>query len=219
VLVALALAVAGLVLVAAGRASGTAAAATGGQHAVARLGPGAGLRGFGGFRHGFGGAGGTLTAIGPSSLTVRGWGGQTATVATTSSTAYYRDTVKVARSDLKVGDQVAVNVVDPLAGSPTAGAVRIVLPSVAGTVSDVQDGSFTLTDRAGFRHVVHTGSATTYGKDGQSSNRAAVVTGGAAVRATGTVDANGSDFTATSVDGFTRSGPGRGFGPGGFRFR
>ena len=134
-------------------ASGTTAAALGpasGSGPALYGGRGMGLGG----RHGFGGAGGTLTAIDASSLTVRGRDGQTVKIATTSSTTYYRDTAKVNRTDLKVGDRVVVNLTDPQASSPTAGAVRIVLPSVVGTVSGVQADSFTLTDQIGFRHTI-----------------------------------------------------------------
>lgn len=154
-------------------------------------------------RFGFGFGGGTVTAIAPSSITVRGPFGRTTTVATNSSTAYYRDTTKVQRSDLKVGDRVVVNLTDPLASSPTAGAVRIVLPSVVGTVSNVQAGSFTLTDEVGFRHTINTASSTGYSKDGQSASRSAVVTNGGTVRVAGTIDANGTDMSASSVDAFT----------------
>jgi hypothetical protein len=168
-----------------------------------------------GGRHGFGGAGGTLTAIDASSLTVRGRDGQTVKIATTSSTTYYRDTAKVNRTDLKVGDRVVVNLTDPQASSPTAGAVRIVLPSVVGTVSGVQADSFTLTDQIGFRHTIRSSGSTSYAKDGQSSDRAAVVSNGAVVRATGTIDANGVDLTASRIDGFTpgQRGPGHHRGP------
>jgi Domain of unknown function (DUF5666) len=163
-------------------------------------GPGPGR--FGG-RFGFGFGGGTVTAIAPSSITVRGPFGRTTTIATNSSTAYYRDTTKVQRSDLKVGDRVVVNLTDPLASSPTAGAVRIVLPNVVGTVSNVQADSFTLTDEVGFRHTIKTASSTGYSKDGQSSSRSAVVTNGGTVRVAGTIDANGTDMSASSVDAFT----------------
>lgn len=207
----LAVAAVGLLAVGTGSASGT--TALGGNAATAGAGPafygGMGMGGDG--RHGFGGAGGTLTAIDGSSLTLRGRDGQTVKVATTSSTTYYRDTAKVDRSDLKVGDRVVVNLVDPRASSPTAGAVRVVLPSVVGTVSNVKGDSFTLTDQIGFRHTIRSSGSTAYGKDGQSADRAAVVTDGAVVRATGTIDANGVDLTASRLDGFT---PGQGPGPG-----
>jgi hypothetical protein len=217
--VALAVAAAGLVLLGVGRASGDpapaavrAAGPAGVPVAPGRLPGPPGLGGFGRglglgrFKHGRFGVG-TVTAINPSSLTVRDFGGRTTTVATNSSTTYYRDTTKVSRSDLKVGDRVAINVVDPQASSPTAGSVRIVLPSVVGTVSAVQGDSFTLTEPVGFRHVIRTTSSTAYRKDRQSSNRATVVTDGATVLVVGTIDANGTDVTATSVTGFTRRGP------------
>jgi hypothetical protein len=218
-LLVLAVVAAGLVLLGVGRASGgtpaaAALAAPAAPGPAVAPGPRAwpGPPGRGGFRRGFGRFGpgfgaGTLTAINPSSLTVRGPFGRTTTVATTASTAYYRDTTKVSRSDLKVGDRVVVNVVDPLASSPTAGAVRIVLPSVVGTVSGVQGDAFTLTEPVGFRHVVHTSSATAYARGGQSSNRSTVLANGAVVLVVGTIDANGSDVTATRVEAFPARRP------------
>lgn len=217
VLAALAVASIGLLLPGAGNASGTTGlAGTGGGSGPADYGPAMHLdRGQGGGgRLGSRGAGGTISAIDGSSLTVRGRDGQTVKIATTSATTYYRDTAKVSRSDLKVGDRVVVSLTDPQASSPTAGAVRVVLPSVVGTVSNLQGGdSFTLTDTIGFRHTIRSSGSTTYGKDGQSSDRAAVVTAGAVVRATGTIDANGVDLTASRIDGFT-PGQGGGRGPG-----
>jgi uncharacterized protein DUF5666 len=212
----LAAAAVGLLAVGTGSASGTTAPAVG-PAGAGGSGPALyGGRGMGrGGRHGFGGAGGTLTAIDASSLTVRGRDGQTVKITTTSSTTYHRDTAKVNRSDLKVGDRVVVNLTDPQASSPTAGAVRIVLPSVVGTVSGVQADSFTLTDQIGFRHTIRSSGSTAYAKDGQSSDRAAVVDNGAVVRATGTIDANGVDLTASRIDGFTpgQRGPGHQRGP------
>jgi uncharacterized protein DUF5666 len=212
----LAAAAVGLLAVGTGSASGTTAPAVG-PAGAGGSGPALyGGRGMGWGRHGLGGPGGTLTAIDASSLTVRGRDGQTVKITTTSSTTYYRDTAKVNRSALKVGDRVVVNLTDPQASSPTAGAVRIVLPSVVGTVSGVQADSFTLTDQIGFRHTIRSSGSTTYAKDGQSSDRAAVVGNGAVVRATGTIDANGVDLTASRIDGFTpgqRGGPGHQRGP------
>jgi hypothetical protein len=222
VLAALTVASIGLVLLGTGDASGTTGlAGNGGGSGPAAYAPAIhGDRGpVGGGRLGFFGAGGTISAIDGSSLTVRGRDGQTVKIATTSATTYYRDTAKVNRSDLKVGDRVVVNLTDPQASSPTAGSVRVVLPSVVGTVSNLDSDSFTLTDTIGFRHTIRSSGSTSYGKDGQSSNRAAVVTAGAVVRATGTIDANGVDLTASRIDGFTPGqgggrGPGHGRGPG-----
>jgi hypothetical protein len=193
---------------ASGNAGGTVAPAGGGYRGD--LGRG----GFGGGdHHGFRGPGGTITAIDGSSLTVRGRDGQTVKIATTADTTYYRDTAKVGRSDVKVGDRVVVSLTDPQASSATAGSVRVVLPSVVGTVSNVQGDAFTLTDTIGFRHTIRASGSTAYAKDGQSSNRGAVVTDGAVVRATGTIDANGVDLTASRIEGFT-PGQGGGRGPG-----
>jgi hypothetical protein len=204
----LAVASVGLLLAGTGSASGTTTLAANGS------GAGYGRHDFGaGQRRGFRGAGGTITAIDASSLTLRGRDGQPVKVATTASTTYQRDTATVGRSDLKVGDRVAVTLADPQATSPTASSVRVVPPSVVGTVSNVQGDAFTLTDTIGFRHTIRAAGSTTYGKDGQSSNRAAVVTDGAVVRATGTIDANGADLTATRIEGFTPGQRGR-HGPG-----
>jgi hypothetical protein len=211
----LAFAAAGLVVANAGRASGdpapaagATALAPGGQplpavppaaRAVRPLGgPGRGL---------FGGAGGTLTAIGPTSLTVRGLGGRSVTFATTAATGYYRDAAKVSRSALKVGDRVAVRVADPRASTPTAGAVWVLLPDVVGTVSGVQAGAFTLTEPVGFRHLIHTAAGTAYQSAGRSASRATVLRDGALVRAVGTIEANGTDLDASRVEALPAGGP------------
>ncbi len=162
------------------------------------------------------GAAGTVTAITDSSITVRRFNGRSTTVGLTSSTTYYRDVAKATRADVKVGDRVVIRLADPRAAKPTASVVRVVLPGVAGTVSDVTAGSFTVTDRAGFRREVVTTSSTTYTRDGKPASRS-VVAKGTLVRAVGTVDSSGTKLTATRVNIVTGTGTGRAGGlcPGG----
>jgi len=153
----------------------------------------------------FGHVAGTVTAVTGSSVTIRRFDGSSTTVAVNSGTQYTRDTARAAKADVRTGDRVVVRLADPRAARPTAEAVRIVLPSLVGTVSDLRDGSFTLTDRAGFRHKVTTTSSTTYTKDGERADRSALANG-AVVLAVGTVGANGTDLTATRVATGLRAG-------------
>jgi len=154
-----------------------------------------------------------VTAVTDTSITVRRFDGSTTTVAVNAGTEYTRDTAKVAKSDVRSGDRVVVRLADPQAAKATAAAVRIVLPSIAGTMSDLQAGSFTLTDRAGFRHKVTTTSSTAYSRDGASADRS-VLQNGAVVLVAGTVAANGTDLTATRVATGLRAGCRDRFGPG-----
>src|SRR5579864_165297 len=67
-------------------------------------------------------AGGTLSAVGPDSITVTGPAGQSHTISTNSSTTYSRDGATAARSDLAVGQRVRVRLALPTAGGSPSGA-------------------------------------------------------------------------------------------------
>lgn len=85
------------------------------------------------------------------------------------------------------------------AGTPTASAIDIVLPYIAG---QVQAGSttaqFVVQDSQGFWRTIITSSSTTYSSGGAAVTSAAIVPGSDVV-AFGTVDANHTALDATTV--------------------
>ncbi len=169
----------------------------------------------------------TVTAVGATTVTVSGPGGSSRTVSTDGATIYKRDGTTVDRSALAVGELVDIRVVRPAhspsssttttaaAVSPVAAELDIVSPRVEGTVVSVTGGAITLSDVQGLYRTVKTSPSTTYSQGGAAAT-ASVVTVGARVVATGTVDADHTELDATSVT-VGPSGPTAGGGHGGHR--
>ncbi|HEX9530989.1 MAG TPA: DUF5666 domain-containing protein [Acidimicrobiales bacterium] len=159
-------------------------------------------------RKAFGRGGGTITAIAANAITVAGPGGEKHQVLTDSSTTYHRDGQAAQRSDLAVGERVAVRPVRPAtppaagtlpASSPiTAADVDIISPSMQGTVDTVSGSTITITDGQGFQRTIHTSGGTTYDLGGQPAS-AGDVKAGERVFALGTVDADKTDLDATKI--------------------
>ena len=178
-----------------GATGGQDVGATGPQDRGAR-GPGFGHRGHGGpGRHG--GRGGLLTAVSAGSLTVDTRDG-VKTVTTNAATKYFQGATASTHAVLAAGEIVAVRLVDRTASNPVAAAVVVLPAHVEGWVASVGEGSFTLTDPAGFTRTVTTSAATTYRKDGATGSAAELVKG-AFVRASGTVAADGTTLVAGMV--------------------
>ena len=171
-----------------------------------RSGPGPDFRGGPGHRPGFGGggfrgggfgAGGLVTAVSGSSLTLRTPAGSK-TVGLTGSTTYYEGQAKGGKSDLKVGEIVALRLADPRAASPVATVVTVLPAHLSGFVTKVDGSTITITDESGFTRTILTSSATTYEKDG-AAGKLSDVTVGSVLRATGAVDGDGTTLDATKV--------------------
>ena len=185
-------------------------------------GPGFGRAGRGPFGAG---AGGRITAVSSTSLTVRDLFGKSHTYKITSSTVVHSGSAGAARvSDLTVGENVAVRT---SSSSSTATEIDVRLAGIDGSVSSVTSTAITVTDRDGFTRTIDTDAATKYTLNSSSSATRSKVKSGSVVHAEGKVDANGTALDAATVDVITsvkRAGtggsanacaPGRGHRPGG----
>lgn len=202
--------------------------------APAQFQPGAGRMGRA--HAGFGGmAGGTITQISGSTLTLRTEAG-TETVDTTSATQYTRERQTIALSDLKVGDVVhviptagAARPATPGTGTVTASRIVVVEPVLAGRVTAVDGDTVSLVGRDGRELTVTLTGATKYFNGAANADRSAV-TVGSRIMAMGSQDSL-THLTAGVVTvlpagsraagpmwrgggGFPGGRPGR-FGPGG----
>ena len=182
------------------------------------------------------GAGGLVSAITSSSLTLRTPSG-TKTIGLTSSTAFYEGATKATRSAVKPGDVVRVLLADPRgiferrgfrtvladprASSPVASSIIVLPAHLSGWVTRVDGSTITITDLDGFTRTVVTSAGTTVKKDGSDATLAAI-TVGSFLHAVGTVDSNGTTLDATRIGlglpprpGLGGRGPGGGPGFGG----
>lgn len=143
------------------------------------------------------GAGGVVSAVTSSSITVRNQSGAATTFAITATTTVTKDRASASISDLVVGDQVRI--IPTAAGSTTAQSIDIEQPSVMGKVTVVSGDTITVTGPNGTSETVVVSGATSYTKSGASA-ALADVTVGASLFAQGTF-APGSTTTlnATSV--------------------
>jgi hypothetical protein len=148
-------------------------------------------RGFGGFREI------TITAIDGSNLSLKTDDGWTRTITVTSDTTIRKGGQAATLADLKVGDQIRFAQRHNDDGSWTVTAIQVVQPTVAGTVTAVTSGGFTITDRSGLSRSVTTSSSTTY-RLGEAAGTAADVKVGSRIVATGEPGSNNS-FNATTV--------------------
>lgn len=167
---------------------------------------------------------GTLTTVDPTSVTVSGPAGRSRTFTTTSSTAYRKGRTAVSRDALSVGELVVVRASrlahgdTSTAGNPTAAAVDIVSPRLAGTVLKVSNGSITISDFEGMWRTVKAGASTTYTESGKSVPSSDVKIG-AFIVATGSVDADHTELDAATIrivppGSAPKRGSGGRFGPG-----
>ena len=165
---------------------------------------------------GLGRAGGLVTAVSASSVTVRTPGG-TKKIGLTGSTTYYAGPTKATKAILSVGDIIGVRLADPKAASPVATVVTVLPAHLAGFVTKVDGSTITVVDESGFTRTIRTSSSTTYEKDGATASSSAV-TVGTFVRALGTVDSDGTTLDATRVSTGVPTKGDRPGGPMGGRF-
>ncbi len=138
----------------------------------------------------------TVTAVSPSSITVRGSGGVLRSFLITSATQFREGRTTGSESLVTVGERVRVNL---LAGSsqPTAKAVIVLPAQVIGTVTAVNTSGFTITAVNGTSESILTSSSTTY-REKKATVAASALHVGDRVRALGRTSSNGS-MTATAV--------------------
>jgi hypothetical protein len=142
------------------------------------VGPGPGLAGpgihdFGGRLHlgRFGGV--TISAINGSSLSLKTDDGWTRAIAISDSTKITKGGQTISASDLKVGDTIGFSESRQDDGSYTIDAIVVLVPHVAGTVTDVTANGFTLKAHDGTTWTITVTGSTTYtvgGKDGSKAD-------------------------------------------------
>ena len=138
----------------------------------------------------------TITKIDGAKLslvTVDGW---TRTIDSTGATIT-RDGATIKVGDLAFGDEIVLRQKREADGTFTVTAIRVVLPKVAGLVTDVGSSSLTLAPPDGAKIVVKVTASTTY-RVGKDKVEKSAVTAGMQAVATGTKAADGS-LTATSI--------------------
>ncbi|MDE3107013.1 MAG: hypothetical protein KGJ42_02530 [Acidobacteriota bacterium] len=141
-------------------------------------------------------AGGRVTAVSGTSLSVQSPTGTTTTYTLTSSTKVTKDGVAATLSDLAVGERVHVELAS--ATSLSAVAVDIATPHVMGQVVSVAGNVITIANPDGLQTTVDVTGSTTYTKGGTSASLSDV-TAGSFIAASGTVASDHTTFDASNV--------------------
>ena len=190
-------------------------------------GPGRMWQGHVGMRRGGFGAGGTITQINGSTLTLRTEEG-TETVNTSNATQYTKERQTISFGDLKVGDVVRVipdagsaRPATPGTGTVSASRIIVVEPTLGGRVTSVDGNTVNLVGRGGRELTVTLTDSTKY-FNGQATADRSAITVGSHIVASGSQDSL-THLTADVVTvlpagarGAAGAGPfWRGF-PGGF---
>ena len=156
--------------------------------------------------------GGTVTAVDGDSITVQGRHGLTREIATTSTTTYRLGTETTTRAEVTVGDRIHAFGVTGADDAFTASVVIVAVPKVAGEVTAVSSGSFTIQLRDGSTYTVTVDADTAYRIRGVDDPGLDDIEVGDVVAVAGTQ--SGSTIDAQVV----LSGGAFGRGPGGFGF-
>jgi hypothetical protein len=138
----------------------------------------------------------TITKIDGAKLSLETEDGWTRTIDATGATIT-RDGATIAVGDLAVGDEIVLRQQRQADGTFKITAIRVILPKVAGLVTDVAASSLTLAAKDGAKTTVKLSSSTTYRLGKDKADKSVVKVGMQAV-ATGTKAADGS-LTATSI--------------------
>lgn len=161
-----------------------------------------------------GGPGGGLTITGVSGRTIltRDGSGRTITVRVGATTTYSEAGARATLSDLRAGEQIAVQASSgstARATTLTATRVTIILPQVMGRVTAMARGSFTVAGFNGATVTVKTTAATRYVKASGAAVSASTLKKGAAIMAEGALVGNGKTLTARRVTiGVSTTSPG-----------
>ncbi len=151
-----------------------------------------------------GGAGGEISALSATSITVTNPSGTATTYTITSSTTVTKDRATASIADLAVGDDVHIMLSS--SSSTTATRIDIVQPSVMGKVSAVSGNTITITGPNATSQTVIVSSTTTYTKDGASATLDDVTVGSS-------IFAEGSFASSTSTSTLDATSVGIGFAP------
>ncbi len=140
----------------------------------------------------------TVTNVSGQTITAKDRTGASVTITTTSSTTFMNGTQTIHITDIKVGDEIAVRGARASNGNVTATAVMVRQPDAGGKVSNVNGSSFTVTGPNNQTQTIQTTSTTKF-MVGRTAGSLADVKAGEMVRATGTLNSDGS-LTATTVN-------------------
>jgi hypothetical protein len=154
-----------------------------------------------GFDHGLrlGRMGGvTITAINGSDLSLRTDDGWTRTITVTSSTRITRGGQTIALSDLKVGDSIGFSQTRKDDGSYSIDAIAVLVPRVAGEVTQVSASGFTLKTRDGMTWTITVNGSTGY-KLGSADGSKADIKVGSDVVVSGEKGSSETSMTASAV--------------------
>lgn len=157
-------------------------------------------------------AGGVVTAVTDTSISVKHLDGTSTTYPITSTTSLYEGPTSIAASSLAVGQHVEIELSS--ANSTQAQSINVQVPVLFGTVTAVQGDTITISDLDGFSRTIAVDSSTTYTKSGAAAALADISVG-TLISAEGTVDANLTSLDATSVSTGPPTSPAGGQGPGG----
>ena len=157
-------------------------------------------------------AGGVVTAVSSTSISVKDMDAATSTYAITSSTTFSEGPTTVTASALALGQHVGIQL--SASDDSTATSIDIQLPALFGTVTSVAGNSVVITDLEGFSRTIVVDSSTSYTKSGVTASLSDIVVGSGII-AEGTVDANLTSLDATSVVIGLPSQPSGGLGIGG----
>lgn len=137
----------------------------------------------------------TITAINGSNLSLRTDDGWTRTITVTSDTTITKAGQTISVSDLKVGDEIRFAQQRNSDGTYTITRIVVVVPTVAGVVTNVTDATITVTTRDGTSQTIRTTASTTYKVGDAAGSRSDVVVGAIVVAA----GERGSDGTLTAA--------------------
>jgi hypothetical protein len=137
-----------------------------------------------------------ITKIDGTKLSLQTTDGWTRTIDATGATVT-KGTQTIALGALKVGDQITFRESRQSDGTYKITTIQVFVPTAAGTVSSVADGSVTITQVGGSTRTLTLTGSTTYTQGGATVSKAALVVG-VRISAQGTVDSSGS-FTATAI--------------------
>ena len=150
-------------------------------------------------------AGGDVTAVDATSITVKGKAGVTRIITVNDATVYQLGKTPGSKADVKVGTHV--NAQGTTSGDTfTAITVRVSLPSVAGEVSSKTADSITIKRPDGSTTVIHVTDKTTFEVRGKDPATLADIAVGDRVGAEGLLRADGS-MDAAAVESGPKKAP------------
>ena len=141
--------------------------------------------------------GGTISALGTNSITLKDRQGTSTTYTTTGTTTYFEGSTAGVVGDLAVGEQVNLALTSTTPQSVTK--VTICLVHFTGQVSAVAGNVITITGFHDTTLTVNVSGSTTYTSGGAASTHAAVVVG-AQISAVGLAGSSAGSLNANSVN-------------------